>query len=119
MRLGEPDKSGRPRPVKIEGSEFIMEMDTIICALGTKPNRLFLDRHPLLKRTQRSGIGVNDNLMTSVEGVFSGGDAISGGATVIQALGEGRKAAISIHAYLSSGNSCRTTEASLNAKDSL
>ena len=109
MKLGPPDKSGRPNPVKIEGSEFVMEMDTIIGALGTRPNRLFLDRHPLLKKTHWGGIEVDENLMTSVEGVFSGGDAISGGATVIMALSEGRKAARSIHAFLSYSRSCRTT----------
>jgi glutamate synthase (NADPH/NADH) small chain len=105
MKLEAPDESGRPRPVKIVGSEFIMGLDTLICALGTKPNRLFLDKHPLLKKNRRGGIEVDKNLMTSVRGVFSGGDAISGGATVIQALGEGRKAANSIHALLGAG--CR------------
>jgi glutamate synthase (NADPH/NADH) small chain len=109
------DASGRPRPVKIEGSEFIVAMDTFICALGTRPNRLFLDRHPLLRKTRWRTIGVNEELMTNVEGVFSGGDATSGGATVIQALGEGRKAATSIHAYLSAGNSCRTIQGMSNA----
>jgi len=101
MKLGEPDRSGRPRPIKIEGTEFIMELDTIVNALGTRPNRLFLGKTPELKTTSWGGIVVDENLMTNIEGVFAGGDAISGGATVIQALGEGRKAAKSIHNYLS------------------
>jgi len=102
MELGEPDSSGRPRPVKIEGSEFTMELDTVVNALGTMPNRLFLDRTPELETTSWGGIKVDEKLMTNVEGVFAGGDSTSGGATVIQALGEGRAAAAFIHDYLSS-----------------
>jgi len=101
MQLGPPDKSGRPRPVKIEGSEFTMDFDTIIIALGTKPNRLFLANAPGLEIEEWGGIGADKDLKTNMEGVYAGGDAISGGATVIQALGEGRKAAVSIHDYLS------------------
>lgn len=101
MKLGEPDSSGRPRPVKIEGSEFIVELDTVVNALGTVPNRLFLDRTPELETTSWGGIKVDENLMTNIEGVFAGGDSTSGGATVIQALGEGRTAAASIPDYLS------------------
>jgi homotetrameric NADPH-dependent glutamate synthase len=99
MKLGEPDRSGRPRPEKIEGSEFIMELDTVVEAIGTKPNRLFLRTVPELKKTSRGIIEVDEKLR-NIEGVYAGGDAISGGATVIQALGEGRKAAKSIHDYL-------------------
>ena len=101
MKLGEPDKSGRPRPEKIEGSEFMMELDTVVEAIGTRPNRLFLRTVPELKTKSRGIIEVNENL-ENIGGVYAGGDAISGGATVIQALGEGRKAAKSIHDYLSS-----------------
>ncbi|MHC1631627.1 MAG: NADPH-dependent glutamate synthase [Methanotrichaceae archaeon] len=100
MKLGEPDKSGRPRPEKIKGSEFVMKLDTIVNALGTSPNRLFLDKTPELVTTSWGGIKVDENLMTNIEGVFAGGDATSGGATVIQALGEGRRAAASIHNYI-------------------
>jgi glutamate synthase (NADPH/NADH) small chain len=100
MKLGEPDKSGRPRPEKIEGSEFTMELDTVVEAIGTRPNRLFLRTVPELKTTSRGIIEADENLR-NIEGVYAGGDAISGGATVIQALGEGRKAAKSIHEYLS------------------
>jgi len=101
MKLGEPDSSGRPRPVMIEGSEFIMELDTVVNALGTVPNRLFLGRTPELETTGWGAIKVDENLMTNIEGVFAGGDSTSGGATVIQALGEGRAAWASIHNYLS------------------
>lgn len=101
MKLGEPDSSGRPRPVMIKGSEFIMELDTVVNALGTVPNRLFLGRTPELETTGWGAIKVDENLMTNIEGVFAGGDSTSGGATVIQALGEGRAAAASIHNYLS------------------
>jgi homotetrameric NADPH-dependent glutamate synthase len=99
MKLGEPDKSGRPRPEKIEGSEFTMELDTVVEAIGTRPNRLFLRTVPELKTKSRGIIEVDENL-GNIKGVYAGGDAISGGATVIQALGEGRKAAKSIHDYL-------------------
>ncbi|MEA2045969.1 MAG: NADPH-dependent glutamate synthase [Euryarchaeota archaeon] len=101
MKLGELDDSGRPRPVKIEGSEFTTELDTVVNALGTLPNRLFLDRTPELETMPRGAIKTDEKLMTNVKGVFAGGDATSGGATVIQALGEGKRAAASIHEYLS------------------
>jgi homotetrameric NADPH-dependent glutamate synthase len=100
MKLGEPDKSGRPRPEKIDGSEFTMELDTVVEAIGTRPNRLFLRTVPELKTTSRGIIEVDENLK-NIGGVYAGGDAISGGATVIQALGEGRKAAKAINEYLS------------------
>lgn len=100
-RLGEPDESGRRRPYSVEGSEFVKEFDTVIEAIGTAPNRLFLDRAKGIDVNRWGGILVDENLKTSIKGVFAGGDAISGGATVIQALGEGRKAAKSIHKYLS------------------
>lgn len=101
MRLAEPDSSGRPRPVALPGSEYTMELDTVVEALGTQPNRLFLDRIPDLKRTRWSTIEVDQNLKTNIEGVYAGGDAIRGNATVILALGDGRKAAQSIHEYIS------------------
>jgi glutamate synthase (NADPH/NADH) small chain len=103
MKLGEPDKSGRPRPIKIENSEFTMKLDTVIEALGSRPNRLFLDRAPELERNNRGVLVVDEYLNTNIDGVSAGGDAISGGATVILALGEGRTAAKSIHDYLSMG----------------
>jgi homotetrameric NADPH-dependent glutamate synthase len=100
MRLGEPDKSGRPRPIKIDSSEFIMELDTVVESLGTQPNRLFLDKIPQLRKTKWGTIEVDERLMSSIEGVFAGGDAIRGNATVILALGDGRKAAKSIHDFI-------------------
>ncbi len=101
MTLGEPDDSGRRRPKPIEGSEFTERFDTVVEAIGTLPNRLFLERAEGLEVNRWGGIKVDDDLQASIPGVFAGGDSISGGATVIQALGEGRTAAQSIHGYLS------------------
>jgi glutamate synthase (NADPH/NADH) small chain len=100
MKLGEPDSSGRPRPIPIEDSEFEMELDTVVVALGTKPNRLFLNKVPELKTTAWGTMEVDDKLKTNMKGVYAGGDAVRGNATVILALGDGRKAARTIHAYL-------------------
>jgi glutamate synthase (NADPH/NADH) small chain len=101
MTLGEPDDSGRRRPKPVEGSEFTERFDTVVEAIGTLPNRLFLERAEGLEVNRWGGIKVDDDLQASIPGVFAGGDSISGGATVIQALGEGRTAAQSIHRYLS------------------
>lgn len=101
MKLGEMDNSGRPRPVPIIGSEVVMELDTVIEAIGTQPNRLFLNKALELETTRWDTIKVDDHLMTNIEGVYAGGDAIRGTATVILALGDGRKAAKSINQYLS------------------
>ncbi|MBD3171198.1 NADPH-dependent glutamate synthase [Candidatus Bathyarchaeota archaeon] len=100
MRLGEPDSSGRRRPIQIEGSEFTEKYDTVVEAIGTSPNRLFLENAEGLEVNRWGGIRVNDKLQTSISKVFAGGDSISGGATVIQALGEGRNAASNIHEFL-------------------
>ncbi|MBU0757489.1 MAG: NADPH-dependent glutamate synthase [Nanoarchaeota archaeon] len=101
MKLGEPDSSGRQRPVPIEGSEEEMECDEIIVAIGQSPN-------PILERTTKElnfgkwgEIIVDDTGRTNIEGVYAGGDIISGGATVIRAMGEGKVAAKSIDEYLS------------------
>ena len=104
MELGEPDESGRRRPSPIEGSEFREKFDTVVEAIGTLPNRLFLERAEGLEVNKWGGIKVDENLQTRIPGVFAGGDSISGGATVIQALGEGRTAAQSIHRFLSGKN---------------
>jgi glutamate synthase (NADPH/NADH) small chain len=101
MVLGEPDVSGRRRPLPFKGSEFREKFDTVVEAIGTMPNRLFLERAERLEVNRWGGIKVDDDLQASIPGVFAGGDSISGGATVIQALGEGRTAAKSIHGYLS------------------
>ncbi len=94
------DKSGRPKPVNIEGSEFTMEMDTIINALGTSPNRLFLSNVQGLDTHSWGGIKVDENFMTNIPGVFSGGDALTGGSTVIEAMGHGRDAAVAIDNFI-------------------
>ena len=104
MELGEPDDSGRRRPLPIEGSELRERFDTVVEAIGTLPNRLFLERAEGLEVNKWGGIQVDGDLQARIPGVFAGGDSISGGATVIQALGEGRTAAQSIHKYLSGKN---------------
>jgi len=101
MELGEPDESGRRRPVPVKGSEFIMELDTVIVAIGNKPNPLIPQTMPELKVTDRGTIVVDENTMqTSIQGVYAGGDIVSGAATVILAMGQGRIAAAAINEYL-------------------
>jgi glutamate synthase (NADPH/NADH) small chain len=101
MELGEPDDSGRRRPLAIEGSEFPMEIEMAVIAIGNGTNPLMRNT-PGLEFTKRGILKVNENtLETTKQGVFAGGDIVTGGATVISAMGAGRKAAQSIHAYLS------------------
>lgn len=101
MELGEPDDSGRRRPVPVEGSEFIMDLDTVIVAIGNKPNPLIPQTMPQLETTAWGTIVADENTMqTSVPGVFAGGDIVSGAATVILAMGQGRIAARAIHEFL-------------------
>ncbi len=105
MELGEPDDSGRRRPVRIEGSEFTMELDTVIVAIGNKPNPLIPQTMPELEITDWGTVVVDENTMqTSIAGVYAGGDIVSGAATVILAMGQGRIAARSIHEYLTGEN---------------
>ncbi len=103
MELGEPDSSGRRRPIVKEDSEFIMDVDTVIMSLGTSPN-------PLISSTT-SGLDINkwkcivadeETGLTTKEGVYAGGDAVTGAATVILAMGAGKKAAAAIDEYLKS-----------------
>lgn len=101
MKLGEPDESGRRRPIPIKGSHFIMDADVVVVAVGTRANPLILQSTPGLKLTDRGYIEVDERGQTSREGVFAGGDIISGSATVISAMGAGRKAAQAIDEYLS------------------
>lgn len=101
MELGEPDASGRRSPVPMEGSEFEIEADMVIMALGTSPNPMISSTTPGLEINKRRCINVDENGQTSREGVFAGGDAASGSATVIMAMGAGKKAAIAIDEYLS------------------
>ncbi|MBQ3384364.1 MAG: NADPH-dependent glutamate synthase [Erysipelotrichaceae bacterium] len=102
MELGEPDASGRRRPVEIPGSEFVLDVNTVIMAIGTSPNPLIKDTTKGLEVNKHGGIIVNEDGLTSREGVYAGGDAVTGAATVISAMGAGKLAAKSIDEYLSS-----------------
>ncbi|AKN32747.1 dihydropyrimidine dehydrogenase [Clostridium carboxidivorans P7] len=102
MELGEPDASGRRRPVEIPGSEFEMEIDTMIMSLGTSPNPLISSTTKGLEINKRKCIVAEEETgLTSRKGVYAGGDAVTGAATVILAMGAGKKAANAIHEYLS------------------
>ena len=100
MQLGEPDSSGRRSPVPVEGSEFTIETDCVIMALGTSPNPLLKNTTAGLETLKRGEIAVDENGKTSIEGVYCGGDAATGAATVIKAMGAGKKAAHAIDEYL-------------------
>jgi len=102
MELGEPDSSGRRRPVPIEKSEFRIKCNTIIVAIGQSPNPLLSKATSDLKIEKWGGVIVDDKGMTSIPGVFAGGDIVSGAATVISAMGAGKLAAVGIHDYLKS-----------------
>ena len=101
MELGEPDASGRRRPIAVPDSEFMLDVDTVIMSLGTSPNPLIRSTTPGLETNRKGCLIVNEDEMTTREGVFAGGDAVTGAATVILAMGAGKKAAASIDAYLS------------------
>lgn len=100
MRLGEPDESGRRRPVPIEGSEHVVGVDVVVVAIGQGPNPLLLERFEGLELTERGRIKVDEKQMTSIKGVFAGGDISSNESTVIAAMGQGKRAAESINKYL-------------------
>ncbi len=100
MELGEPDESGRRSPIEVPGSEFEIECDVVIMALGTSPNPLIAATTPGLETTRRGGIVATDDGATTRPGVFAGGDAVTGSATVILAMGAGRKAAAAIDTYI-------------------
>ena len=101
MALGEPDATGRARPVPIEGSEQEIVADAVIMALGTSPNPIIRDTTPGLEVTRRGGICADEETgATSKAGVFAGGDAVTGAATVILAMGAGKKAAAAIDRFL-------------------
>jgi len=99
-RLGEPDESGRRRPIPIEGSEFTLDVDTVIIAIGNMANPLIRQTTPGLEFNKWGNIVVNENCRTSMEGVYAGGDIVLGAATVILAMGQGRIAAAAINQYL-------------------
>ncbi|MGI6240039.1 MAG: NADPH-dependent glutamate synthase [Christensenellales bacterium] len=104
MELGEPDASGRRRPIAVTGSEFLLDVDTVIVAIGNSPNPLLRDTTPGLKAHRWGGLVVNEEtLETSREFVYAGGDAVTGAATVILAMGAGKRAAQAIHEKLSGG----------------
>ena len=99
MELGEPDASGRRRPIVVPDSEFILEVDTVIMSLGTSPNPLIRSTTPGLDTNRKGCLIVNEDAMTTREGVFAGGDAVTGAATVILAMGAGKKGAAAIHEF--------------------
>ena len=101
MELGEPDAKGRRRPVEIEGSEYEIEVDTVIMSIGTSPNPLIKSTTDGLEVNARGGIIVNEDGLTSRGGVYAGGDAVTGAATVISAMGAGKTAASAIDEYSS------------------
>ncbi|MBQ5552989.1 MAG: FAD-dependent oxidoreductase, partial [Erysipelotrichaceae bacterium] len=101
MELGEPDASGRRRPVEVQGSEFVLDVDTVIMAIGTSPNPLIKNTTKGLEVNSHGGIIVNEDGLTSREAVYAGGDAVTGAATVISAMGAGKLAAKSIDEFLS------------------
>jgi glutamate synthase (NADPH/NADH) small chain len=101
MRLGEPDASGRRRPIPIDGSEFDMQVDTVVMALGTRPNPIVFADSGGLERTQWGTVRANEETgQTTKEGVWAGGDIVTGAATVISAMGAGKQAAVDIDRYL-------------------
>ena len=101
MELGAPDERGRRRPLPVEGSEFELDVDTVIIAIGTSPNPLIASTTKGLEVNGRGGIIVSEDGLTSRGGVYAGGDAVTGAATVISAMGAGKLAATSIDKYLS------------------
>ena len=101
MELGEPDASGRRRPQAVEGSEFVIPCDTVIMSLGTNPNPLIRSTTKGLDTQSWGGIIADEKGATTRPGVFAGGDAVTGAATVILAMGAGKQAASAIDEYLS------------------
>ncbi|MBE6841794.1 MAG: NADPH-dependent glutamate synthase [Ruminococcus sp.] len=101
MELGEPDASGRRAPIEVAGSEFEVEVDTVIMSIGTSPNPLIRRTTSGLEANKRGCLIVDEDMMTTKEGIYAGGDAVTGAATVILAMGAGKKAAASIDKYIS------------------
>ncbi len=101
MELGEPDASGRRRPVAVEGSNYVLEVDTVVMSIGTSPNPLIRSTTKGLETNKKGCLVVNeDTNETTREGIYAGGDAVTGAATVILAMGAGKKAAVAIHESL-------------------
>ena len=105
MELGEPDDSGRRRPIPIKGSEFIIELDTVVVAIGNTANPLVPLTTPGMETNKRGNIIADGETgETTKQGVYAGGDIVTGAATVISAMGAGRQAARAIHQYLDSAS---------------
>jgi glutamate synthase (NADPH/NADH) small chain len=100
MELGEPDESGRRSPVPVEGSEYELEVDTVIMSIGTSPNPLIRTTTEGLEANRRGCLIVNEDMLTTKEGVYAGGDAVTGAATVILAMGAGKAAAKAMDEYM-------------------
>ena len=111
MELGEPDERGRRRPVPVAGSEFDIECDLVIEAIGTRANPLLTATTPDLKLNDKGYILIDANSMTSKPGVFAGGDIVRGAATVILAMGDGKKTAAAINEYLGECGSGKQVDA--------
>ncbi|TAK56724.1 MAG: hypothetical protein EPO24_10820, partial [Bacteroidetes bacterium] len=112
MELGEPDDSGRRKPIPVKGSEYVIPVQTVIEAVGQKPNPIIQQTTQGLDVGKRGTVVVNEQQRTSREGIFAGGDLSRGGATVILAMRDGKIAASAIHEYISSkknGNGKRVT----------
>ncbi|MBQ5598221.1 MAG: FAD-dependent oxidoreductase, partial [Clostridia bacterium] len=102
MELGEPDASGRRSPVEIDGSDYVLPVDVVIMAIGNSPNKMITSSCDKLETNRKGCLIVNEETMkTTMDGVYAGGDAVTGAATVILAMGAGKAAAKSIHEYLS------------------
>ena len=101
MELGEPDASGRRKPVEVPGSEFVLDVDCVVMSIGTSPNPLIKNTTKGLEVNSHGGIIINEDGLTSRDHVYAGGDAVTGAATVISAMGAGKLAAKSIDEYLS------------------
>jgi glutamate synthase (NADPH) small chain len=106
MKLGAPDASGRAKPEPVPGSEFLLPCDVVVVAIGTRANPLLTSTCPDLKLNKHGNILVDENGMTSLPGVFAGGDIVRGAATVILAMGDGKRAAKAIDGYLQ--RTCRS-----------
>ena len=100
MELGEPDESGRRRPIPVKGSEFVIDIQTLVEAIGQKPNPIIQATTPGLQTSKRGTVVTDETQKTSRAAIFAGGDLARGGATVILAMRDGKQAAAAIHNYL-------------------
>ncbi len=100
MTLGEPDDSGRRRPIQIEGSEFVMEVDMVIEAIGQTPNAILKAGFPAVRLNKWGSIDADEASGRVDEGIYAGGDIVTGSATVIEAMGAGKRSARAIKSYL-------------------